>query len=154
MNNLSKLTKIFCIICVILMLGVLILQYVPYWSCSDDGSSIADYVWWPDQHKKLTNEFRSILGRDYEVQQMVLMPVTVFIACILGITLSIIKPGKIGTFIFPFIAGAMGLYGFLVAPVFSLGSIYVVQIIASATLLVASIIGGVISVLIARQMKK
>lgn len=150
--NVNKAAKIFCIICAVLMLAVLILQYLPsYWTAGEDSSSIADYVWWPHHHKDITKEFRNIFGRDYEVQQMVLMPVTVLIATILGIVVCILSPGKIGAFIIPLIDGAMGLYGFLTVPVFSLGSTYIVQIIACALLVATAVVGSVFAILNSRK---
>ena len=147
MKKINKAAKFCCVLCAILMLTVLILQYIPYWTYSDGSASIADYVWWPEHHKALTKEFRNDFGRDYAVQQIVLMPVTILVTTILGVVVCVLKPGKIGAFILPLITGAMGLYGFLTVPVFSLGSTYIVQIVASAVLLVVAIIGGVFSIL-------
>ena len=129
------------------MLAVLVLQYIPYWSFSTDSSSIADYIWWPDHHKALTKEIRGILGRDFEVRLIVPMPLIVLLTSILGMIVCVLKPGKVGSFIFPLIAGVTAIIGFLTVPAFSLGSTYIVQIVVSALLVIAAITGSIFSIM-------
>lgn len=154
MKKVNKTAKICCIACAVLMLAVLVLQYMPYWSFSTDSSSIADYIWWPDHHKALTKELRGILGRDFEVRLIVPMPLIVLLTGILGMTVCVLKPGKVGSFILPLIAGATAVIGFLAVPAFSLGSTYIVQIVASGLLVVTAIIGAAFSILSIRKKDK
>lgn len=147
MKNVNKVAKICCIVCAVLMLAVLVLQYMPYWSFDTDSSSIADYLWWPDHHKALTKELRGILGRDFEVRLIAPMPLIVLLAGILGMIVCVWKPGKVGSFIFPLIAGATAVIGFLTVPAFSLGSTYIVQIVVSALLIITAISGGIFSIM-------
>lgn len=147
MNNFNKAAKVCCIICVVLMLGMLVLQIIPYWTYSEGNPSIAEYVWRPHIHKELTKEFRGVVGRDYEVNQIVLMPVSVLASSVLGVIMCIRNIGKAGTFILPIFTGAMAVYGFLAVPIFSLGTSYVIQIIVSGILLGAGILGVICSLL-------
>lgn len=147
MNNAKKAAKICCFICVALMLMLLVLQFVPYWNYGDDSASIAGYVWMPHEHKALTKEFRAEFGSDYEVRQMVLMPVTVLVTSVLGMIFCIRDAGKGRAFLLPMVSGAMAVYGFMAVAVFRLGTSHILQTVVSVVLLVVSILGFVLSLL-------
>ena len=140
-------SRIFNYVCVVLMLLLLITQFLPFWHCTcakackgDDMLSISGYVWFPSDHKDgLTKDIKGAI-KDFKVADVVLTPVLILVASVLGIFFCVIKADKPWTGIFPFIAGLSGTIGYLIDPVLKMGQNWQLHLIASVLVLLASLV--------------
>lgn len=140
-------SRIFNYVCAVLMLLLLITQFLPFWHCScskackgDNMLSVSDYVWFPSDHKNgLTKDIQNVI-EDFVVADVVLTPVLILVASVLGIVFCALKADKPLTGIFPFIAGLSGTIGYLTNPVLQMGQNWVIHLIASILVLLASLV--------------
>ena len=140
-------SRIFNYVCAVLMLLLLITQFLPFWSCDctkacDGGDvlSISDYVWFPSDHKQgLTKDIGKVVD-DFEVNDVVLTPVLILAASVLGIVFCTLKAKNPLMGIFPFIAGLAGTIGYLTDPVLQMGQNWQLHLVASILVLVGSLV--------------
>lgn len=175
----EKITPICNIVCAVLLLATLIMQFVPFWTCTgckthkdvEQGVSVAEYFWLPDHHSPVTNEltevYRDIYGHDYKdpttgkkltFKADYILPsvLTVFLGCIAGIVFCVLKRKKFIMAAIPLVVGIAGLSGFLTYPALRVGMNVNLHVIVFAVVTVAaagSLIFGSIC-FIQEQMKK
>jgi len=135
------------ILCVVLMVLLLVLQFLPFWSYGEpaETASISDYIWWPEDHKSLEKHMQGQFGKDFHVWEIVGMPCGVLAFGVLGILFCLIKPrNPLCTFL-PLACGGIGLWGYLCKPAFQLGVNWqlhaalcaLIFVVAACTLLLA-----------------
>lgn len=136
--------KIFNYVCVVLMLLLLVTQFLPFWSCGgcEDGmASVSDYLWFPERHKDITKGImRDLYGKKFDVMQIVLAPLIIFVGCVLGIFLSIKNAGSPLAAIVCLITGGAGVIGYLTTAGLQLGQNWILHVIASALVMVCALV--------------
>ena len=125
-----KKTKIFDYVCIAVMLGVVVVQFLPFWFYEGQSTSTQMYIWFPDKCKTLTKLLKEILGKDYNINHVVLGPAALLIAPVVACVLYVIKPKNYFIRILPVVAAVIGLWMYLSHPVFALGSYYAIHLIS------------------------
>ncbi len=150
-KNAKKIAKVLCLVVALLMLGMLVMQFLPFWSTDGDAASINGYVWIPKEHKELTKFFKDFFttqfGIKFSMNYIYLMPVIVFICCVLGISLCLIKPGNFLTFLLPIIGGFYGARGYLLNIVFHEGQNWQLHLALCIVTAAVAAIGLIFSVI-------
>ena len=140
----GRFTKITNYIAVVLLFVLLLLQFLPFWSTPDGETtmSIQEYVWWPLEKPKgpaMTDYFEDLYGRDWKIDQIVLMPCVILACAIVTFFFGIKRPNRLWMNIVYLIGGFFCITGFLGNPIYRLNGIYIVHVILGALLIVASI---------------
>lgn len=117
----KNLGRIINILCVVLLIGVLVTQFLPFWSYTDKEDaevtvSIDGYVWFPEDHKNLTKDFGEILQIEEKKQiqpNLVYESALLFVACVVSIIFLVVKSGSKFTAVLPLITGILGMKQYL-----------------------------------------
>lgn len=162
-------------ISVVLMIVLLVTQFLPFYTCencknSENGTeSISGYVWFPDKHRPITNElnkvYKEVLGDDYvrengkkfkfNANDMALYPVVVFVACVLGIVMCLLKAHKFWVSVLPLVGGGMGAYGYLTSPALQVGRNWQLHLVVALVVAVWALIPLVLQAMkIAKEHKE
>ena len=135
----EKFISICNLVCAVLLLVALVLQFQPYWTCSDCKThkdvdkqvSIAEYLWLPTYHEPIADEmtdlYREVYGPDYKdpatgrkfsfkVNSILPAMITVFLGSIAGIMACVFFHKKFFVAGLPLIAGIGGMLGHLTYP--------------------------------------
>lgn len=141
----SRVTSICNIACAVLMLILLVLQFMPFWTVeTEEGAnsvSIQSFIWFPGDHGDLEDSLGATLGNEeFSVNDVLGMPILVLVAGAAGVVLCLIKSGSGFASILPAICGVAGVWGFLAKPAFRLGSTWQIQLALSAVILVLAIV--------------
>lgn len=127
--------------CIALMAIMIVLQFMPFWCYGDQETqtaSINGYIWFPNDHKELNHYLKTIAGSDFEVDQILLMPIFNLLAGFFGILLCLTKPHTPIIKILPAACGLVGLWGYLTEPVFRLGTNWGIHLLVCAALLIVA----------------
>lgn len=132
--------------CVILSLVALGLQFLPFWDMGSEVGilSIADVLWFPHKHMGIDAYFEGFLVVDrvanpFVINQVILVPVLIFAAAILGLVLPFTMKNK-GYVIAPLACGLLTVIGYLVRPELQMGSGWYLHLIPGALLLVVVVL--------------
>lgn len=140
----EKMTIVCNLVCALLLLATLIMQFQPFWTCTDckshkgedKGVSIAEYLWLPKHHEPIADEmtdlYREIYGSDYKdpatgrkfafkVNYILPSVLTVFLGSVVGIVCCLLFHKKFFVTCIPLIVGVAGVYGHLVYPALKVG---------------------------------
>lgn len=124
-NTFSLLTKIIGIVCAVLMLASLVLQFVPCWEIEDGTMSISEYVWFPYHHNDFTKEYREWTGDDMLSSGDLSGSNPLLLAFgVLGIVFCLIRSKKAWVYLLPIVCGVCVLSQCL--PVLSYGAQYLI----------------------------
>lgn len=144
----SKQLKMMNFICMALMLVVLILQFVPFWSANGKGISISSYIWFPIDNETniaLGDSFKATFA-DYNINSIVLVAVGQLVAGVIGVVLSVVKRNNPFIAIAPIICGIFGVWAFIAKPVYRLGTAWGLHLAVDIILLVVAIYTLVINI--------
>lgn len=120
-------------ICCALLLVLLVLQFLPgFWTCQKstpdvdgnfptESASLQEYIWTPSEFLYFENYFEKQLGKNFELNQVILMPVVTLVCGVLGILTGLIRHSKAWPGVFSVLAGLVGIYGYLTQPMFQMG---------------------------------
>ena len=112
-------TQILSWVCVLMLLAMIVMTFLPYWSCEVtervDGekitytqtSSISSFSWFPRDHKDLQKQLEKTTGLDLVVNDVVTMPVLLML---LGVAAGAFALAKSRSLIGPVAATLLGLY--------------------------------------------
>ena len=153
----------------LLMLVILILQFMPFWNCSDCKShkdvdkmvSIAEYVWLPDHHKPIAEDmtelFKSIYGENivdakgkpfkFEVSQISTQLIVAFICGVLAPIAGVLFSRKTLPLLLPLVGSVATLMIFLMSPVMQAGQNWIISVIVAGVCAAVSGAGIVIGVI-------
>lgn len=138
------MTSICNCVCALLLLATLVMQFQPFWTCTDckthkgvdKGVSIAEYIWIPKHHEPIADEmtdlYRDVYGPDYKdpatgrkfkFKANYILPamLTVFIGCVVGIVGCVVFCKKFFLAGVPLIVGITGILGHLSYPALKVG---------------------------------
>lgn len=138
----EKAVRIVVIILAVLMLALLALQFLPYWTVTATGEqvSIQEYTWLPLDNEELTEQFEDMYGKkNYNLNDVVGMPVLVFFFTILTVVCTAITRGKSWVGIFPAVAGIGAIIGYLTLPVYQLNALWVAHVALGAVVTLVSL---------------
>ncbi len=151
MKHAQTVAKILSFVLVIVMLAMLVMQFQPFWSTEDDEASLADYVWMPKEHRTLTKYFKNLYKNEFnlvfKMNNIFPVPVMVFACCVLGIVVSLWRPGKWFSFLLPILGGFYGAQGYLSQRIFQLGQNWQVHLALCVLILLLGVAGLVMNVL-------
>ncbi len=169
----ARMTSICNFLCALLLLVTLIMQFQPFWTCSDCKThkgvdkdvSIAEYMWMPKHHEPIADEmtdlYRDIYGKDYKdpatgkkfkfkLNDILPSVLTVFLGSIVGIIGCVIFHKRFFMPGIPLVVGVAGLLGQLSYPALKVGQnaqahliLFCVVIAVSAAALTVGIITAV-----------
>lgn len=140
----ERLTSVCNCVCALLLLATLIMQFQPFWTCTDCKThkgmdkdvSIAEYMWLPKHHEPITDEMTDfyreyygpeykdpITGRKFKFKPNYILPstLTVFVGSVVGILGCVIFCKKFFLAGIPLVVGIAGLLGFLSYPALMFG---------------------------------
>jgi len=117
-KNFFTLTRICNLLCAVLLLVMLCLQFLPYWNHSGRDVTIADYTWNPQtkENKKLTKQFEKVsksYGEEYDINDLVTGPIILMAAAAVTVALCCIGSNKTATALVPAIGAGVGINGFM-----------------------------------------
>ncbi len=149
--NVNKIAKIMCLVAAVMMLAVLIIQFLPFWSVNEDTTSVMGYVALPKAHTGINKFFREMFKADFGIKfsmkYVYPMPVVVFFSCILGLFMCAKTYGKFLSFVLPTVAGVYGAQGYLLNIVFRYGMSWQLHLIACIILGLVGIAGMIVCAL-------
>ena len=122
------------------------IRHISYWS---DSMSLAGYTWFPS-HFGDHAKYMEASVRNFSLNQMVIGPVLLLVTAILAVAFTIARKG-IGTLVCGLVGGAAGIWGRLTQASLQLGSFWVVFLILSIVILLASVAGIVMMILESRD---
>jgi len=131
-----KSRKMLSALCALLMLVLLILQFMPFWQYGEEtnlASSMQSYIWFPNDHKELTSYIESHID-DYNINQILLLPIITLVAGACGIVLCLIRGDHPAVHLFPAVCGVVGIWGYLSSPVYQLGSNWMLHLVVCIAL--------------------
>ena len=175
----EKWTSVCNLICVVLLIVVLVMQFQPFWTCPgckthkkvEKEVSIAEYIWTPKHHDSLTDEmtdyYREYYGPDYKdpitgrkfkfVPNYILpAPLTVFLGCVVGIVGCVIFRKKFFMAGIPLVVGVAGMLGHLTYPAMMIGKdnqTHLILLIVVTAVAAISLIWGGIGFILDRKAK-
>jgi len=139
----SKQTKLsatpFFFICAAIMLVMVILHFVPFWTVNGVTDSIASLTWWPLEHTELQAYLSQTAGTDFSINSFVWLPILQLVFAFLGAAACIFFSHYTVTAIIPLGVGILGIYSYLTNPFLQLGSGWVFHLIAAVLLLLVSL---------------
>ncbi len=157
-----KKTKLVAIILSILatalLLGVVVMQYQPFWSVDDETVSITDYVWLTKEHKDVTKHFKSYMKDNYDIKystnDIATMPVALLLCAAVSLVVCVLKPGAWPHPLLVAGAGGYGAWGFLSQPLFQLGANWQMHLALCIAAAVVGTVGFGFSAAVAIKNKK
>ena len=139
----KKAVRIVNILLAVLMLALLVLQFLPFWTVADRQVSIQEYTWFPLDNKDLTKQFETMFGgkANYNLNDVVGMPVLVFFFTVASILFTIFANDKSWISAFPAVAGAGAIIGFLTLPIYQLNEMWVAHVALAGVIVLISLYG-------------
>ena len=154
MKKFSENRTMICnLICTVLMVILLVLQFMPFWSYGDQSNSIQGYIWFPTECDELEDYFVENVGSDYSVNDVVVMPITTLFATVGTVVLFVFFKERIFTAIVPAICGVVGIYGYLSKPIYQLGAGWGFHVVLCVAITVAAVLAMVNGLLTYKKSK-
>ena len=124
-----KRTRLGAIVCAVLMLAVLVLQFTPFWHIGEGEEqqdvSIGAYVWFPTDHKEVDTYMKEQVSSDFNISGVVGVHSLVLVLSAAGLVLCLIKPAMPVSPVLVMGSSVSGLVGCLGMKAFQLGSTWV-----------------------------
>ena len=163
----------FCnLICAVLLLATLVMQFQPFWTCEDCKShkdvtkdvSIGEYFLFPKQHdnlvEDLTDYYKSIYGSNYrdangkkfKFRANEILPTALpgFLGSVIGIVGCVLLRKRFWVAGVPLLVGVMGIIGFTTCPALLIGKNVqihlIVAIAVTAAAAISLVVGGIAAI--------
>ena len=165
----KKAIRIINYICVVLMVAVLVMQFMPFWVCSGCKShkdearwvSVAEYTWLPEHHRTITRNMTGVYqaeyGEDYvddngkkyqfAVDDIITPCAVVLVTGVIGVLLCSILAKKAFVTWLPLICGVVGAVAYATLPAMKIGYNHNVHLLLTAALALVALPGVVIGVI-------
>lgn len=131
----------------VLMLVLVVLQFLPYWSYQGESVSIAGYVWRPHEHSTFTDLFKSYFGKKFRITLMFGLPMALTLAAnLVGCVLCTVKSSKPAAYLAPVASGILGVYVLLTAQPYRLSGLWLPSLILYALVLILGFVGILLAV--------
>ena len=136
----------------IVILALLVMQFLPFWTTEKETVSINDYLWMPNEHKSVTKLFKAELDdKKFDPIKIVLWPVLTLVLGVAGIILCFIKKDTLLPYLMTILCGLAGMLTYLTNPVYQWGANWIVHLIVAIVVLVAGVAGLVLKLLADRK---
>lgn len=138
----AKLTKIMNIVCTVLALVLLVMQFTPFWYMGEETEpvSIGGYVWFPSDHGEVTSYLQEQVSSDFKINDVIAMPILVLLLSAASIVVCLWQMNNPLVGLLPIACGLSGVWGFLAQPAFRLGSTWGFQLVLCIALLALGIV--------------
>ncbi|MGN0803667.1 MAG: hypothetical protein ACI4MF_13830 [Candidatus Faecivicinus sp.] len=143
----AKFIPMCSILCAIIMLALLVLQFVPFWhygEAGEESASMNGYIWFPMDYGDLESYFAETTGKPFDVNSILAMPILHLVLGAAGIVLCVLKRDQVWVSLFPVAVGGVGVWGFLSKPVYRLGSTWQLQLALCVVMLAIGLISLVL----------
>lgn len=138
----------------VLILGLLVMQFLPFWTTENETVSINDYLWMPNEHKTVTKLFKEELDdKKFDPIKIVLWPVLTLILGAAGIILCILKRGELLPCILTVLCGTTGVLTYFTNSVYQMGANWMLHVVVAGVVLVAGVAAAVITLLPEKKAK-
>lgn len=129
-----------------LMLILVVLQFLPYWSYQGETVSLAGFVWRPYAHSTFTSLFRSYFGKQFRITLLFGLPMALtLIANLVGSVLCVVRSAQPAAYYVPTICGALGIYALLTKEPYRLSGLWLPNLILYALVLILGIAGVILA---------
>lgn len=144
----SKRIPLMNVICMVLMLAVFILQFVPFWGIDGKTVSISNYIWLPVNDEKCIALTASFVEQftGYNINSIVLVAVGQLVASAIGLFLFTFKRNNSFKAIATVLAGGFGVWACLLKPVYQLGTLWQLHLAVYAITFIVGLYTLIISV--------
>lgn len=157
-QSMRSKTKICNYICAVIALVLLVFQFTPFWSYTEDGvekaSSINGFVWLNPGNDALVDEFAKVMNPDLmpitnpvkitSVIIIVVSCVAILLLCVFSVIFCIKKARNGGVAVVPGLAAIAGIVTFILNPAYRLGSTWVIQLVICVLLLIAAVVAFIV----------
>jgi hypothetical protein len=150
----ENLVKYISFALAVLILGLLVMQFLPFWTTEKETVSINDYLWMPNEHKSVTKLFKAELDdKKFDPIKIVLWPVLTLVLGVAGIVLCILKRGEFLPCLMTVLCGATGVLTYFTNPVYQMGANWQLHAAVAAVVLVAGLVSVVIHLIPEKKAK-
>lgn len=110
------------IVCAMLMLALLVLQFTPFWQYGAEGetASIGDYVWFPNKNTQVDSYLKASID-GFTIDHVVTVAVMMLVLSAAGAVMCFIRPHMTVTPVVTVACGLEGMYAYLAKPALRLG---------------------------------
>lgn len=161
MKTLSLCSRICCFLCVALMLALILIQFVPYWTLEEESVSMAELIWFPKEHSDFTKYFKKEIVKDFKMNGLVPMPILSMAAAGIGIVVCLFKNKSWGSALLPLISGGAMAYALMNHPVQKIGIhcntfliLSIVTVVVAAVCLCTGITSSIMEAVAAKKAAK
>ena len=143
-------TRVISYICALLMLGILVTQFLPFWVYGDPAKSVSinGYVWFPDKHTALSKMLQSFFLEPVKVKlvvnSIVSTSVLVLVASALSAVVLVFKSKDALYSLLPLATGAIGAYQYLGNGLFQLGMNWQIHLVLCIVAMVVAAVNLVL----------
>lgn len=134
-------TSVLNVVCAVLMLILLVLQFLPFWSYGDPSVSVSiqEYIWFPGDHTGLDKELTALVSADYSINDVLLMPILTLVLGAVGIVMCLFKSSNSRISLLPTACGLVGAFGYLTGAAFQVGSGWALHLVVCLLLVCAGL---------------
>jgi len=129
--------------CVVFMVIVLVLQFLPYWEFDGQGTSIASFVWRPYLHDDLISGLSEQTGAEVNLNSEVGAPILMLVLGVAGAALVFVKSDWPLAAFAGVCFGATGIFGYLNSAVLRAGNMWWLHMVLCAAALALGVLGCV-----------
>ena len=134
-------TRCLCVLLIIMMLGLLICQFVPFWTVEDDTASISQFIWKPSDHKTINRDFKANVDKNFSMNDVYTGPVLFLVLGAVSVIISMFFMGRLYAFLSSAVTGFSGIYLYLSHPIFRMGTNWYIHFGVAIAILTFSVIG-------------
>lgn len=150
----ENLVKYISFALAVLILGLLVMQFLPFWTTEKETVSINGYLWMPNEHKSVTKLFKAELDdKKFDPIKIVLWPVLTLLLGVAGIVLCILKRGELLPCLMTLLCGVTGVLTYFTNPVYQMGANWTIHVVVACVVLVAGVAASVITLLPEKKAK-
>lgn len=134
-------TTVFNYVSAALMLVLLFLQFVPFWTYGETGetASISQYIWFPTDFGEVEKYIAASLGKDFSINQILGSAILILVLSAAGFVLCLAKADRPLAGLMPAACGLTGVIGYLTSPAMRLGTGWVLHLLVCAGMLAMGI---------------
>lgn len=133
------------IIVAVLILAVCLMMFMPFWHYDEESVSINGYVWFPTEHSSLETYLEGELGYKTEINQIIRMPIIMFVTGWIGIFLCFFKLSGAWQMICSLPFGVCGFIGFITCGALRLGNLWWLMMLLCIAVVLVDIVGLILS---------
>ena len=137
----DRLLKVINIVCAVLMLALIVLQFLPFWTVGDNTLSAQKFTWFCTHNTDVNKFFKAEFGDVYSLNTTILPTLGILVFGGLGVVFSLLKASKSINWLWAFLCGGLScVIGYLTTPTYQLGSNWIVHVIIGAVVTLLSIV--------------